>query len=139
MIYLNKNAGGHMNKGFTLLELVVVLVVLASLVAIALPIYSGFIEKGRVAEVIRAMGAFKTAEEADWIMQSTYPTGAPAGLTMTSPRWTYSVTGGSANFTVTATRQGDGGVAYNNKTITFTYTHNGGAVTWSGDHPYKPR
>ena len=49
-------------KGFTLLELVIVVIVLGVLASIALPQYAGFVEKARAAEAVATIGSIKTAE-----------------------------------------------------------------------------
>ena len=51
------------NKGFTLLEMMVVLIILAILVAIAVPYYSRAIERMRVADVLVLMGTERSSQE----------------------------------------------------------------------------
>ena len=49
------------NKGFTLIELMIVLVVLGILVAVGLPRFTSFIEEGRVSATRQEMGAIQSA------------------------------------------------------------------------------
>lgn len=49
------------NKGFSLIELIAVLLIVAILAAIGLPIYAKHIESARAADAISAIGAIKTA------------------------------------------------------------------------------
>lgn len=49
------------NKGFTLIELMIVLVVLGILVAVGLPRFTSFIEEGRISATKQEMGAIKSA------------------------------------------------------------------------------
>jgi type IV pilus assembly protein PilA len=135
-------------KAFTLLELIVVLVVLAALVAIALPMYTGFVEKAKASEAIGVMGSIKTAEEIKKAASSSHvyvdssfaDLSDNLGVTVlnVTPGWSYTVAAnGGAFFTATAVRKNPGGPA-DNKTIVFTY-NNDGSVAWSGDHPGRPR
>jgi len=48
-----------MNKGFTLIELMVVIAIIAILSALALPAYQAYIVRARVTEALVVMGAYK--------------------------------------------------------------------------------
>lgn len=50
-------------SGFTLIELMIVVAIVAILAAIALPAYQNYTKKARFTEVIAATGALKTAVE----------------------------------------------------------------------------
>jgi len=50
-------------KGFTLIELMIVVAIVAILAAIALPTYQTYTKKARFSEVIAAVGPVKTAVE----------------------------------------------------------------------------
>ncbi len=52
------------NSGFTLLELLVVVIIVGILATIAVPAFTKAMEKGRSAEAASILGAIKTAEEA---------------------------------------------------------------------------
>lgn len=52
------------NKGFTLVELIVVIAILAILAAIAIPTYSGYITKAKDAAVVSELAAVLTAAQA---------------------------------------------------------------------------
>lgn len=55
----------HSNKaGFTLIELLVVIAILAILVAVGIPVYSGYINRANDAAVSTELGAVLTAAEA---------------------------------------------------------------------------
>ena len=52
-------------KGFTLIELMIVVAIVGILAAIALPAYSDYTKRAKFTEVIAAVGAAKTAIEVD--------------------------------------------------------------------------
>jgi len=129
--------GGIMNnKGFTLLELIVVLIVMAALVAIALPQYMGFVERAKAAEAITALGTIKVSEEAYRISTGSYTsTMSELGVTLATTTWTYGVVGtAGTSFVATASRVGG---PEDTKTVTLTYTA-AGASTWGGTHSGRP-
>ncbi len=57
------NLGSGHTDGFGLLDLMLTLVVAALLTALAVPVYSGFIDKGRVAGAIGDIGSISVAIE----------------------------------------------------------------------------
>ena len=61
-----------MKKGFTLLELVVVIIILGILAALGLTQYAKMVEKGRTAEAKTVLGTLRTAEAAYNLEKGTY-------------------------------------------------------------------
>ena len=67
-------------EGFTLVEMLLVLVILGMLAAIVLPKYSGTSDRGRIASTQTQISAFKTALDAYDVDIGHYPRGR-SGLT----------------------------------------------------------
>ena len=82
-------------RGFTLLELLMVVIIIGILAAIALPQYTRTTERARVGEALQMLAALRGAEQR-WSAQNGGAfTGTVANLDVTptnSATWTYDVT-----------------------------------------------
>lgn len=58
--------------GFTLVELMVVIIIVGILAAAAVPIYSAFVKKARVSEAKASIGTIRAAEEVYWAENAAY-------------------------------------------------------------------
>jgi type IV pilus assembly protein PilA len=123
----------HRN-GFTLLELLVVIVIVGILVAIAIPLYLYYSETAKVREGLGMMKAIITSQKLERMKTSSFytATGDPAstiflekGIDLRdSVNFTYETAGDANEFTVTATSTAGSG-------MTGTIAYNSATRTWS--------
>ncbi|MDD5116471.1 MAG: prepilin-type N-terminal cleavage/methylation domain-containing protein [Candidatus Omnitrophica bacterium] len=127
-----------MRKGFTLIELIVVIIIVGILASVGMTQYTKVVEKGRAGEARLILGSLRTAEIAENMENGAYTTlsglgvSAPAACTSTH-YFSYSCS--STTGTCTATRctgtagKTPGASASYTKTVSV-------AGTWGGDAGY---
>lgn len=102
-----------LQKGFTLVEMMIVAVIVAILASIALPAYGNYVRRGKIAEASTNLSALRVSMEQYYQDNRTYLNGAACGVAMpTTPAvqyFTFSCVGTASTFTITAT--GTGGMA----------------------------
>ena len=132
-------------RGFTMLELLMVVIIIGILATLAVPQYMGFIEKARAAEAISTIGAIRTAESLYKLETGSYTTAITSlGITIptagASTYWTYNMSSaGDASFSVTATRTSKKAASsVVGQTIVMTWSDTTGE-SWSGSHIGTPR
>jgi type IV pilus assembly protein PilE len=137
-------------RGFTLLEVMMVVTIIAILAAIAVPAYSDYVTRGRVIEATAGLGDARAKMEQYFQDNRAYPTGgcvvypnAPGALQLqlsALQRFTLDCGTPTANaYTVTATGNGPmAGFSYtidNNNVRTSAFTGSGASHNWTAATP----
>ena len=120
-----KNPMGH--KGFTLIEVMIVVAIVGILSAIAMPSYNEYIRRGHRADARAGLLQAQQWLERASTATGVYPTALPANLTWaadTTKRYTISIGGPAttSTFTLTATPKG---AQVGDKCGNFTVTNTG--------------
>jgi type IV pilus assembly protein PilE len=95
-------------QGFTLVEVMVTVAIVAILSAVAIPAYTSYVTRGRLTEAFTGLGGAQAAAEQFWANNRTYLgfNGSPSFPAGTS-NFTYAISNASASsYTITATGVG---------------------------------
>ncbi len=96
-------------KGFTLVELLITIVIVSILAGVAIPSYRDYVTRGHLVEAYDALGMYRINMEQSYQDSGTYATaGACSIAAPTSDHFNYAcaLTNGGQGFTVTATGNG---------------------------------
>ncbi|MBD1568639.1 MULTISPECIES: pilin [Aliivibrio] len=110
-------------KGFTLIELMIVVAVIGVLSAIAMPQYQKYVAKAEVASALATLTGVKTNVEAYAVENGTFPDGSSTNQTEVDLGVPNSIPGGSIEFAAASTGSG---------TITFTFDSSGVSTLITG-------
>jgi type IV pilus assembly protein PilA len=117
-------------KGFTLIELMIVVAIIGILAAVALPAYQDYTVRAKVSEVLLAASSAKTAVAEAAATWSAMPSAASVDVQTQSSKFVSDVSYSSG--VVTATAKGDNNInTAGSNTITMTGVYASGQVTWT--------
>ena len=122
-----------LQKGFTLIELMIVVAIIGILAAVALPAYQDYTVRAKVTEVILAASAGKLAVSEAVQVNGQMPSTASLALASANSKYVASV-GYSSTVSnigiITATAQGDASITGSTITLTGTVNSTSGSVDW---------
>lgn len=121
-------------KGFTLIELMIVVAIIGILAAVAIPAYQDYTTRAKVSEIILAASSARTAVAEAAAVNGQIPTLSQVSIEDQSSNYVkslaYAVTGGNAEITAAASANVGGGVA-EDQTVILRGTYQSGKVIWS--------
>lgn len=120
-----------MQKGFTLIELMIVVAIIGILAAVALPAYQDYTVRAKVSEIMLAASSAKTAISEAAATNSAIPAVTSVDVQSQSSKYVasvaYAVSAGQG--IITATAKGDSNI--DGSTITMTGSYASGQVVWT--------
>jgi type IV pilus assembly protein PilE len=93
----------HIARGFTLIELMVVVAIIAIIAAIAIPSYSAQVRKSRRADAVNGLGDLQLRQERWRAENPSYATTAQLGAMPSSSYYTFSTATSTGNCATTGT------------------------------------
>lgn len=128
------NAQMNNDRGFTLIELMVVVIIVGVLAAVAIPLYTGYIKNARTSEGVARVGAIMTAAKAYHQQNSAWPASATAAGFYAdfsdTEHFSYSMT--ASGYTVTATGKDVDGMSGVTITLTCANPEDEGTLSVTG-------
>lgn len=125
-----------MKKGFTLIEVLIVVVIIGVLAALVVPRMTAQVDRAKGAEALQMIGAIKRSLEGMYDLQGEYPNTSlnsiaggfsigwdTVGLQAPalSKNWSYRVFGDHQSYAALASASGPGSVGYSANEIAHTY------------------
>lgn len=109
-------------KGFTLIELMIVVAIVGVLAAIALPVYQDYIARSQVSEGIAGAGGTKTAVTEYYSSQGEFPTDTRFNIDANAGRYTDSMVVAASTGVITGTMGPAAPVSSRVRGMVFTLT-----------------
>ena len=125
----------HIQKGFTLIELMIVVAIIGILAAVAIPAYQDYIARSQMSEAVSLLGSAKTPFSEFYADKGIWPTTADGVMGNTSGKYTSIITitnaaaAATGTMTLTATMK-TAGVNSNIQTTTVMLRSSDGK-TWT--------
>jgi type IV pilus assembly protein PilA len=116
-----------LQKGFTLIELMIVVAIIGILAAVALPAYQDYTVRAKVSELMLAASSAKTAVSEAAATMSALPSAASVSVQSQSSKYVSAVMWDGSS--VIATAQGDTNISGSN--IFMSGAYNSGQMTWT--------
>ena len=124
-----------MQKGFTLIELMIVVAIIAILAAIAIPAYQNYVIRSQVTEGMSLADGAKTGMSEFYASTGNWPTNnTSAGIALAASitgNYVSSVDVGANKGMITVTYGNKANTAISGKTLALSATANGGSISWT--------
>ena len=96
-------------RGFTLVEVLIVVIIIGILAAIGIPQFADSIEKAKGGEARAGLGHIQTGEKVYFAERENYTSQlSDLDVTLTQRYWVFTIVATSTTYTATATRSGGG-------------------------------